>query len=193
MDESQKSPNLVDKSDRDYIEKLKMGSNSILFPQSSLYKMHGTMSQAERQSIIFGFSKPCENKSAVLFCTDVVGRGLDVPDVTHVIQYDPPSEIRDYIHRIGRTARVGKQGSSFVFLLPSETDYLDLLQDQNCNLQQVDSNSILQSLESFSKPTNTSKPRKSKHKSYEIAATDLHMSLERMVQGSQQVISKLIS
>ena len=177
----------VDKLDPEYMNLLKQGSTSALFPESSLFKLHGSMSQSERQSVIAGFSQPFENKSAFLLCTDVVGRGLDVPDVTQVIQYDPPAEIRDYIHRIGRTARLGKQGSSYIFLLPSESEYLDMLEAKQCILQEVESNSILQTLEPLSKTT-SSKPRKSKHKAYEIAATDLHMALERMVHESAEVI-----
>ena len=177
----------VDKLDPEYLNVLKEGSRSALFPESSLFKLHGSMTQSERQSVIAGFSQPFQNKSAFLLCTDVVGRGLDVPDVTQVIQYDPPAEIRDYIHRIGRTARLGKQGSSYIFLLPSEGEYLDMLEAKQCILQEVESNSILQTLEPLSKTT-SSKPRKSKHKAYEIAATDLHMALERMVHESAEVI-----
>jgi ATP-dependent RNA helicase DDX31/DBP7 len=63
----------------------------------------------------------------VLFCTDVAARGLDLPKVDWILQYDPPCETTDYVHRIGRTARRGFGGSALLFLLPSEAPYVQLL------------------------------------------------------------------
>lgn len=54
----------------------------------------------------------------MLLCTDVAARGLDIPYVDYVVQYDPASDPREYIHRVGRTARAGKIGKSLLFLLP---------------------------------------------------------------------------
>jgi len=63
----------------------------------------------------------------VLITTDVAARGLDLPQVHWILQYDPPHEISDYIHRVGRTARAGKPGHALLFLLPSETRCLPVL------------------------------------------------------------------
>jgi ATP-dependent RNA helicase DDX31/DBP7 len=111
--------------------------------------------------------------------------GLDVPDVSHIIQYDPPADIKDYIHRIGRTARVGKQGQAYIFLLPSEVEYVDLLGEYKCNLKEQELPEILERLLALSTSNNA---KKSKFKSYEVAATDVHMAFERFVQSTQSVI-----
>ena len=54
----------------------------------------------------------------ILFCTDVASRGLDLPNVANVIEYDPPFTIDDHLHRIGRSARLGNEGNATFFLLP---------------------------------------------------------------------------
>lgn len=65
--------------------------------------------------------------SSVLVTTDVAARGLNLPNVDFVIQLDPPAEISDYIHRVGRTARMGRPGTSVIFLAESEMGYVDEL------------------------------------------------------------------
>lgn len=62
-----------------------------------------------------------------MIATDVVARGLNIPDVDWILQYDAPCEMADYVHRVGRAARAGKPGHSLIFLLPSETQYLEAL------------------------------------------------------------------
>ena len=52
----------------------------------------------------------------ILVATDVASRGIDVPDITHVINYDPPATAADYIHRVGRTGRMGKKGVALTFV-----------------------------------------------------------------------------
>jgi superfamily II DNA/RNA helicase len=56
----------------------------------------------------------------ILVATDVAARGLDIPDVSHVINYDEPATREDYVHRIGRTARAGKQGTAYTFVKGGE-------------------------------------------------------------------------
>ena len=63
-----------------------------------------------------------------MICTDVAARGLDLPTVDWIVQYDPPAETADYVHRVGRTARKGERGHSLLFLLPREVDYLGVLE-----------------------------------------------------------------
>lgn len=62
-----------------------------------------------------------------LLCTDVAARGLDIPDVQYIIQYDPPQDPSTFVHRVGRTARMGRAGKALVMLLPHETPYVDFL------------------------------------------------------------------
>ena len=60
----------------------------------------------------------------MLLCTDVAARGLDIPDVDFVIQYDPPQDPNGFVHRCGRTARLGKEGHAVLLLLPTEDAYV---------------------------------------------------------------------
>lgn len=60
----------------------------------------------------------------------MAGRGLDVPEVNLVIQYSPPQKISDFVHRVGRTARAGKSGRAVLFLTPSETNFIRVLEDK---------------------------------------------------------------
>ena len=63
-------------------------------------------------------------ESAVLVSTDVAARGLDFPAVTHILQFDPPGEVAEYVQRVGRTARMGRRGVAVLFLAPAERDYV---------------------------------------------------------------------
>lgn len=88
--------------------------------------LHGRQKQNKRTSTFFKF---CKSDSAILICTDVAARGLDIPSVDWIIQYDPPDEPKEYIHRVGRTARgVDAKGKALLFLLPSEMGFLRHLQ-----------------------------------------------------------------
>lgn len=70
----------------------------------------------------------CRQETGILLCTDVAARGLDLPAVDWIVQYDPPTETAEYVHRVGRTARRGRKGRALLFLLPAEQGYLDVLQ-----------------------------------------------------------------
>merc|ERR1712048_1090077 len=74
--------------------------------------IHGDKKQEERDWVLKEFK---EGKSPILVATDVASRGLDVKDIKYVINYDFPSQIEDYIHRVGRTGRAGATGSSYTF------------------------------------------------------------------------------
>ncbi|MCO5594188.1 hypothetical protein L7F22_048212 [Adiantum nelumboides] len=86
--------------------------------------LHGKQKQQKRTATFFEF---CNAPHGILLCTDVAARGLDIPKVDWIIQFDPPDDPRDYIHRVGRTARAGKEGKSLMFLLPSELGFLRFL------------------------------------------------------------------
>ncbi|XP_054568316.1 ATP-dependent RNA helicase DDX55 isoform X2 [Eptesicus fuscus] len=76
--------------------------------------------------------------SGILVCTDVMARGIDIPEVNWVLQYDPPSSASAFVHRCGRTARIGHGGSALVFLLPMEESYVNFLAiNQKCPLQEM--------------------------------------------------------
>lgn len=86
--------------------------------------LHGKQKQQKRTNTFFEY---CNAEKGILLCTDVAARGLDIPAVDWIIQFDPPDDPRDYIHRVGRTARAGGQGKSLLFLLPSELGFLRYL------------------------------------------------------------------
>jgi ATP-dependent RNA helicase DDX5/DBP2 len=79
--------------------------------------MHGDKKQSERDYILQSFK---DGRTPILIATDVAARGLDIPNVTAVINYDFPNGVEDYIHRIGRTGRAGNTGESFTFMTPKE-------------------------------------------------------------------------
>ncbi|KAL1738894.1 P-loop containing nucleoside triphosphate hydrolase protein, partial [Schizophyllum fasciatum] len=95
--------------------------------------LHGKQKQQKRTNTFFEFINA---ESGILLCTDVAARGLDIPRVDWIIQYDPPDDPRDYIHRVGRTARAGKVGKSLLFLLPSELGFLRFLKESKVPLNE---------------------------------------------------------
>ncbi|MEE6504147.1 hypothetical protein FKM82_005076 [Ascaphus truei] len=82
----------------------------------TVMSIHGKMKH-KRNKIFTDFRKL---NSGILVCTDVMARGIDIAEVNWVLQYDPPSNASAFVHRCGRTARIGHHGSALVFLLPME-------------------------------------------------------------------------
>ena len=79
--------------------------------------MHGNMSQNQRERSLSRFES---GKIPTLVATDVAARGLDIDDITHVINFDPPHGDEDYVHRVGRTGRAGRSGTGITFVLPEQ-------------------------------------------------------------------------
>ncbi|HET7128894.1 MAG TPA: DEAD/DEAH box helicase [Gaiellaceae bacterium] len=79
--------------------------------------MHGNLSQNQRERALARFTS---GRVPTLVATDVAARGLDVDDITHVINYDPPHGDEDYVHRVGRTGRAGRDGTGITFVLPEQ-------------------------------------------------------------------------
>ena len=82
--------------------------------------MHSDIAQAERMAALKGFK---EDKYRIMVATDVAARGIDITDVTHVINYRVPENPEDYVHRIGRTGRAEAQGDAFTLLTADELDF----------------------------------------------------------------------
>ncbi|XP_064553319.1 probable ATP-dependent RNA helicase pitchoune isoform X2 [Drosophila montana] len=96
--------------------------NYIDLPVTSI---HGKQKQTKRTSTFFQF---CNAETGILLCTDVAARGLDIPQVDWIVQYDPPDDPREYIHRVGRTARgSGTSGHALLMLRPEELGFLRYL------------------------------------------------------------------
>jgi len=113
------------------LAQLEAGGQALL--PSRFFKLHGSLPQAERTSAFRDFQ---ECGAGILVCTDVAARGLDFPAVGGALQLDPPGLAEDYVHRVGRTARVGHSGEALLFLLPSELKYVDLLAARGVKLVQ---------------------------------------------------------
>lgn len=98
--------------------------------------IHGKQKQAKRTTTFFEF---CQADSGILLCTDVAARGLDIPAVDWIIQYDPPDDPKEYIHRVGRTAR-GRdgRGRALLLLLPEELGFLKYLKAAKVPLNEYD-------------------------------------------------------
>src|SRR5207253_6450929 len=98
--------------------------------------MHGDLDQSLRNRIMQGFR---DGKIVYLVATDVVGRGIDVRNISHVINYDLPEDPENYVHRIGRTGRLGADGRAIAFVLPEQGKQLTAI-EHFINLQlQADS------------------------------------------------------
>lgn len=100
-------------------------------------KLHGQMDQKARTHNYAKFHNSNPTDGCVLLCTDVAARGIDVQDVSWIVQYDAPTDYTGFVHRIGRTARAGKPGKSLLMLLPNEEAYLPYLKMRGLQLEDV--------------------------------------------------------
>ncbi|XP_028170646.1 probable ATP-dependent RNA helicase pitchoune [Ostrinia nubilalis] len=98
--------------------------------------IHGKQQQTKRTTTFFQF---CNAESGILLCTDVAARGLDIPAVDWIVQYDPPDDPKEYIHRVGRTARgLGTSGHALLFLRPEELGFLRYLKQSKVTLNEFE-------------------------------------------------------
>jgi len=98
---------------------------------NTVYLLHGKLvnrKQISRNAVLKQFRNV---EKGVLVCTDVAARGIDIPDVDWVLQYDPPSKPENFLHRSGRTARNGRIGKALMFLLVQEDAYVPYLKDSH--------------------------------------------------------------
>lgn len=102
----------------------------------AVMSIHGKQKQAKRTTTFFQF---CNAESGILLCTDVAARGLDIPAVDWIVQYDPPDDPKEYIHRVGRTARgEGSSGHALMILRPEELGFLRYLKQAKVPLNEFD-------------------------------------------------------
>jgi ATP-dependent RNA helicase DeaD len=93
---------------------------------SGVSAIHGDLPQTTRDRVMKGFRS---GQISVLVATDVVGRGIDVEGISHVINYDVPDDPENYVHRIGRTGRMGKDGVAYLFVCPDQGDPLTAIEN----------------------------------------------------------------
>eukprot|EP00948_MAST-09A_sp_MAST-9A-sp1_P001952 g1952.t1 len=127
--------------------------------RNRLYRLHGNMEYSARIAQFKAFcgdtnerggdnvnnNETKDSTNGILFCTDVAARGLDLPFVDWIIQYDPPSELSEYVHRVGRTARRGRAGRSLIILTPPERMFINLLAEKipDADLNEMSQSGIL--------------------------------------------------
>ncbi|KAL6420124.1 hypothetical protein ACFW04_014080 [Cataglyphis niger] len=105
-----------------------------LLPSINVLALHGKM-KSKRYKVFDQF-RHAEN--GILICTDVMARGIDISEINWVLQYDPPSTASSFVHRCGRTARIGNEGNALLFLLETEDAYVDFVKrNQKVELQQI--------------------------------------------------------
>ncbi len=97
--------------------------------------IHGDLSQEQRMKALRQFK---EGSTTLLVATDVVARGIDIENVTHVINYELPQEKEAYVHRIGRTGRASKEGTSYTIITSREKGFIEQVQRQmNCTIKEM--------------------------------------------------------
>lgn len=125
-------------------------------------KIHGGMMQNERLEVMNNFKK---GRFPFLVATDVAARGIDVEDITEVINFDVPLEKESYVHRIGRTGRAGKNGIAITFVTPFEDRFFNEIQEYiKINIEKsemIDEDMIKDSIDAFNKRLSTRPKEKS--------------------------------
>ncbi|MDR2762268.1 MAG: DEAD/DEAH box helicase [Planctomycetaceae bacterium] len=116
---------------------------------ASLAAIHGDLPQSERDKIM---SKFRAGELRYLVATDVVGRGIDVSGISHIINYDIPHFCDDYVHRVGRTGRMGREGVAYTFVTAEEGNELTRIE---MRIEKLLKRADLKGFESFSKPVQT--------------------------------------
>lgn len=117
---------------------VKYHSELLRYIQIDCLDIHGKQKQQKRTTTFFDF---CKAEKGILLCTDVAARGLDIPAVDWIVQYDPPDEPKEYIHRVGRTARgEGGKGNALLFLLPEELQFLLYLKEAKVPVKEYEFN-----------------------------------------------------
>lgn len=156
-----------------------------------VYKIHGSLPQQTRTAIIKSFAK--STTASLLLATDVASRGLDLPNLDLVIEYDPAFSKDDHLHRIGRTARLGRDGRATIFLLPgSEEGYIQVLKHsykQNAeattnNVTATSANDVLK--KGFMSSTGLV-GKKEQGTDHETLATEFQLNVERFVLGDAKI------
>lgn len=103
-------------------------------PNRKVLKLHRKIKQDQRSEI---YKKFVELKNGILLTTDVGARGLDIPDIDWIIQFDPPQDSDQFVHRIGRTARAGKEGESLILLQSHEQSYAEFLKSRQVDVSET--------------------------------------------------------
>ena len=159
--------------------KVKDDDDSIQGPYE-VFRLHGLLSQGDRASVFRNFAN---TKAGVLLCTDVGARGLDFVGVGATVQVDAPTDATTYIHRVGRTARLGSEGEAVLFLQPKEREFADVLTEKGVNFANGSVVAMLDVLED-------SKDASERDKSMFKSMPHLHPASQRML---KKLVAKVAS
>ena len=172
-------------------------ADGMLGETCEIFKLHGNTPRNERQLQLKNFTTlPSSRVGAVMFATDVAARGLNLTNCDWAVQYDPPSEISDYVHRAGRVARAGKAGNSLLFVLPSEKEFVSVLERNGLDeLKALSLTTILQSAANKFRACSKDGGTK-KNQPIELFSSVLQAQIERTVcstkqQGSVETLNTL--
>ncbi|GLT76528.1 hypothetical protein SLA2020_481810 [Shorea laevis] len=117
---------------------VKFHAELLRYIQIDCLDIHGKQKQQKRTTTFFDF---CKAEKGILLCTDVAARGLDIPAVDWIVQFDPPDEPKEYIHRVGRTARgEGARGNALLVLIPEEMGFVKYLKDAKVPVKEYEFN-----------------------------------------------------
>jgi len=146
-----------------------------------IHKLHGSLMQPIRTATLASFIN--SKTAAILFCTDVAARGLDLPNVDLIVQFDPPFSADDHLHRIGRTARAGRDGRAVMFLLPGpEEGYVDSVLKEGIREGQLVRSDLDEMIRKGFGVDKTAKKRY-----FEDKATEWHLQVERLVMENADI------
>jgi ATP-dependent RNA helicase DDX18/HAS1 len=117
-------------------DSVKFHTDLLNYVDISVLSLHGKQKQKKRSKTFFEFKNA---ERGILLSTDVAARGLDIPGIDWIVQYDPPDDPKDYIHRVGRTARgIDGKGKALLFLLPFELQFLNFLKQCKVKLEEYE-------------------------------------------------------
>ena len=108
----------------------------------SISKLHSKISQNKRDKEYKSFKIENKNRLNILLSTDLASRGIDIPNIDMIIQFDPPKTDDSYIHKAGRTARVGNKGTSLLFLNENELTFLNYMKQKGIIIQKWEDQNI---------------------------------------------------
>ncbi|HEX4131058.1 MAG TPA: DEAD/DEAH box helicase [Pirellulales bacterium] len=114
--------------------------------------IHGDLPQKSRDRVMLAFR---QGNVKILVATDVVGRGIDVSSISHIINYDIPAFCDDYVHRVGRTGRMGREGVAYTFVTPEEGPELTRIE---MRIERLLGRDEIPGFEAFAKPTGSAVP-----------------------------------
>lgn len=195
-DDQSDSDDLSDNEDSEKPKSSGVGAKCPLLPGAAIFRLHGSLPLQTRLASLKGFSTVPKSTApnslaqpSILLCTSVASRGLDLPLVRAVIQYDLPTEggATEYVHRVGRTARVGKGGEAWSFVTPSEQEWVKWVEAKmqgspeptdkktSISMQSVPADDILRS--GFG----------GKASEFEERATEVQLNFERWVLKDKEV------